>query len=258
MRNFLIAFFTFYSCLLFAQNTPKIIIGTVFIDSIPTQDVHIINKKLAVGTISNENGRFEILATKNDVLLISHLNLEYKEFTIAQENIQSKNIVIYVDSKTHMLDEVVLERKKGIFEIDKDIMPNNAPVVNAKTLNLPYANSKPKEEKTVRIESGIAIGIIGLINALNGKNKQKKLLKKIKVEDQNIEKIRKHFTDGFFVQQLKIKKEHINSFLESCISKGIVYLYKKEKVLELTSVLIENSKNSPYLLENEHIRLTQK
>ena len=238
MRNFLLILFTIFSCVVYAQNPPKIIKGTVFIDSIPTQDVHIINKKLAIGAISNENGQFEILVEENNILLISHLNLEYKEITVNKENIKAKNIVIYVDSKTHMLDD--------------------APVVNAETLKLPYANVKPKDDKTVKIESGVTIGLSGLVNALNGNNKKKKLLKKLKIEDQNIANIRKHYTDGFFIRQLKIKEEHINSFLESCISKGIINLYRKDKILELTSVLIENSKHSPYLLENELIRLTQK
>lgn len=257
MKNFLLAVLVSFSWLLQSQNNPKIIKGTVFIDSIPTQDVHIINKKLTIGAVSNENGSFEILAEEGNTLLISHLNLEYKEITVTQENINAKNIIIYVTSKTHMLDEIVLERKRSILEIDPDILVN-APVVNAKTLKLPYANSKPKDDKTVKIESGVSVNLVGLINSLNGTNKKKKLLKKLQVEDQNLAKIRKHFTDSFFIKQLKIKEENINSFLESCISRGIINLYKNDKVLELTSVLIENSKHSPYLLENENIRLTQK
>ncbi len=258
MKKLLLVLFTCFSCIAIAQNTPKIITGTVFIDSIATQDVHIINKKMAIGAVSNENGRFEILAAENNTLLISHLNLEYKEVTITKEHIKTKNIIIFVDSKTHMLDEVVLERQKSILEIDNDIL-SNAPIVNAKTLKLPYANViQPKDEKTVKIQSGVAINLTGLINALNGKNKLKKQLKKATIEDKNIEKIRKHFTDGFFVQQLKIKRESINQFLQACISKGIINLYNKDKVLELTAVLIENSKTSPYLLENENIRVTKK
>ncbi|MDO6676342.1 carboxypeptidase-like regulatory domain-containing protein [Tenacibaculum sp. 1_MG-2023] len=258
MRKLLLVLFTITTCAIIAQNTPKIITGTVFIDSIATQDVHIINKKLTLGAVSNENGRFEILASENNTLLVSHLNLEFKEVTITQEHIKTKNIVIFVDSKTHMLDEVVLEKQRSILEIDPDIL-NNAPVVNAKTLKLPYANViQPKGEKTVKIESGLAISVTGLINALNGTNKRKKQLKKITIEDRNIEKIRKHFTDGFFIRQLKIKKENINQFLQACISKGIINLYNKDKVLELTAVLIENSKSSPYLLENETIRVTKK
>lgn len=258
MKKLFLVLFTLTTCVIIAQNTPKIITGTVFIDSIATQDVHIINKKLAIGAVSNENGRFEILASENNTLLISHLNLEYKEVTITKEHTTTKNIVIFVDSKTHMLDEVVLEKQRSILEIDPDIL-NNAPVVNAKTLKLPYANvTQTKDEKTVKIASGVSISLTGLIDALNGKNKLRKQLKKITVEDRNIEKIREHFTDGFFIHQLKIKKENINQFLQACISKGIINLYNRDKVLELTAVLIENSKSSPYLLENENIRVTKK
>lgn len=256
-----IAFFLFLiiTNTIVAQNTQKIISGRIYLDSIPVQDVHIINKKLEIGTVSNTNGKFEILASKNDILIISHLNIEFKEHTITHENIKTKKIKIFLDSKNYLLDEVVLEKKKGIFDVDKDILQHNAPIVNAKTLKLPYANSKkPDKDKTVEIESGLSVSVIGLINTLNGNIKRKKLLRKLKIEDKNIKKIRKHFTDGFFVQQLNIKKESINPFIEYCISKGIMNLYNKDKFLELTSVLIDNSKNSPYLIEKANTRVTQK
>ncbi len=259
MKKIAFILFTIITTTILSQNNQKIISGHIYLDSIPVQDVHIINKKLDIGTVSNENGKFEILASKNDILIISHLNIEFKEQTITDKNISTKKINIFLDSKNYMLDEVVLERKKGIFEIDKDILPHNGPIVNAKTLKLPYANSKkPDKDNTVEIESGLSVSVVGLINALNGKTKQKKLLRKLKAEDKNIKKIRQYFTDGFFVQQLKIKRESINPFIEHCISKGIMNLFYKEKLLELTSVLIDNSKNSPYLIEKENTRVTQK
>ena len=247
------------SLITIAQNNPKIVSGNIYLDSLAIQDVHIINTKLDIGSVSNKEGRFEILASKGDILIISHLNFEYKEHVITNKDLKSKVINIYLDSKTYMLDEVVLRKKKGIFYIDKDILLHNSPIVNAKTLKLPYANSKkPKEDGTVKIESGVALNLGGLINAFNGKTKQKKLLKKLKIEDNNLQQIRKHFTDSFFIYQLKIKKENINSFLQHCISKGIIHLYHKDKLLELTTVLLDNSKNSPYLLNKENTRVTQK
>ena len=60
------------------------------------------------------------------------------------------------------------------------------------------------------------------------------------------------------MRQLNIKKESINLFIESCISNGVISLYRKDKFLELTSILIDNSKNSPYLIDKENTRLTQK
>ncbi|KAB1153204.1 carboxypeptidase-like regulatory domain-containing protein [Tenacibaculum aiptasiae] len=259
MKRLLLLFFTILSFNATAQNNPKIISGYIFVDSIPTQDIHLINKKLSIGTITDEKGHFEILANKGDILIASHLNIEYTEYSISDQDLEATKITIYIDSKNHLLDEVVLEKKKGIFDIDKDILTNNAPIVNAKTLKLPYANSKkPEKDKTLKIKSGVSVSLSGLINSINGNNRKEKILRKVKSEDENISKIRKHFTDGFFVQQLKIKKENINSFLEYCISRGIINLYKKDKLLELTSILIDNSKNSPYLLEKEQTKLTQK
>lgn len=242
-----------------AQKSPKIITGTVFIDSIAVQDVHIINTKLDIGTITNKSGQFEMLAAKGDALIISHINFQFKEYTITAKDLATAKIKIHLNAKDYLLDEVVIKKRKGIFEIDKDILPHNAPIVNAKTLRLPYANSKqPNKDKTVKINAGVAVNLEGLVNALNGKNKQKKKLKKLMQEDDNILQIRKHFTDGFFIKQLNIKKENIQPFLEYCIAKGIINLYKKDKMLELTAVLIDNSKNTPYISENRNTRVTLK
>ncbi len=226
-----------------SQEKPIIISGQVFVDSIPLNDVHIINKALEVGTITDDNGFFEIPVKKGDILIISHVSLNVKEHTITKENITTKKLKFSLDNKSYMLSEVVIGKTKGIFHIDKDIMPHNAPIVNAKTLNLPYANSKlPKKENLVSLKSGAAVNLNGLINALNGTTKREKKLKKLKLEDQNLLGIRTHFTDGFFTRQLKIKEGCINQFLNYSVASGIIQLYKKEKHLELTTVLLETSK----------------
>ena len=247
------------SLIIVAQNNAKIVSGTIYLDSLAVEDVHIINPKLNIGSVSDKKGRFEILATKGDILIISHLNFEYKEHVITTDNLKSEQVKIYLDSKTYILDEVVLKKKKGIFEIDKDILIYKGPLVNAHTLKLPYAKKKiVKNEKKIAIKSGVAVDLDGFLNALNGNTKQKKILRNLKIEDENLVKIRKHFTDGFFIYQLKITKENINPFLEFCITKGIINLYRKDKFLELTTILLDNSKNSTYLLHKENTRVTQK
>ena len=259
MRNFLFFICCLTSLIIVAQNNAKIVSGTIYLDSLALEDVHIINPKLDIGSVSDKKGRFEILAAKGDVLIISHVNFEYKEHVITEGDLRSKQINIHLDSKTYMLHEIVLKKKRGIFEVDKDILIYKGPIVNAQTLKLPYAkNQQSKDEKTVALNSGVSISLGGLANALNGNTKQEIVFKKQKIEDKNILKIRKHFTDSFFIYQLKITKENINPFLELCISKGIINLYRKNKFLELTTILLDNSKNSPYLLHEENTRITQK
>ncbi|CAM1333043.1 hypothetical protein [Tenacibaculum aestuariivivum] len=259
MKKFLFLILSITSLIGTAQNSPKIISGYIYVDSLKVQDVHVINTQLNIGSVSDKNGHFEIIAQKGDILIISHLNFKYKEYIITKKDLNLKLINIYLNSKFYILDEVVLKKRKGIFDIDEDVLLHNAPIVNAKTLNLPFANStKQKNTKTINFQSGVSVSLSGLVNVLNGKNKQKKQLKKLKKQDAKLLAIRKHFTDGFFIYQLKIKKENIYPFLEQCISKGIINLYAKDKLLELTTVLLDNSKNESYLLDKEKVKITQK
>lgn len=249
MKNicFYLLFFTIY--LINAQENPIVIMGEILVNEKPLNDVHIINKTLELGTITNDDGYFEILANKGDVLIISHINLEIKEYTITNNDIQTGNITISLNNKTYVLNEIVIGNTKGIFHVDKDIMPHNLPIVNAKTLNLPYAEStEVKKEKLLKTGYGkslkpkISFNLDGILNTLSGNNKSIKEFRYIQLEDHNLTEIREKFTDGFFINQLNIKKEHINLFLNYNISSGIIQLFKKHKNLELTSVLLENSK----------------
>lgn len=243
MGKITFVFFIFISLTICSQEKPIIISGQVFVDSIALSDVHIINKALEIGTITGDHGKFEILAKKGDVLIISHINLTIREHVVTSENITGKIINLSLSNKSYMLTEVVLGKTKGIFDVDKDIEQYKGPIVNAETLKLPYANSKrPKKENLVSFKSGAKVNLNGLINALNGNTKRKKQFKKLQLEDQNLVGIREHYTDGFFISQLKIEQDYINQFLNYSISSGIIQLYKKEKHLELTTVLLETSK----------------
>jgi len=244
MKKLCIILFIFLNKFLSAQEKPIIINGQITVDNETLNDIHIINKTLEIGTITNDEGFFEIPAKKGDMLIISHINLEVKEYTITKDDILNKKTNIILNNKTYVLNEIVIENKKGIFDVDKDIMPNNAPIVNAKTLNLPFAESeKGKENKLIEIEKGLTIDLGGFINVLNGTYKKKKELKTAKLEDYNLKNIRSFFTDSFFTNQLNIKKKHIYLFLNQNINSGIIQLYNTNKHLELTTVLLESSKS---------------
>ena len=115
MKKILFLFCYLTSLIMVAQNNAKIVSGTIYLDSLAVEDVHIINPKLDIGSISNKKGRFEILAAKGDVLIISHLNFEYKEHVITEDDLRSKEINIHLDNKTYMLDEIVLKKKERDF-----------------------------------------------------------------------------------------------------------------------------------------------
>ncbi len=257
MRNTITFILLLSGLLINAQENRKTIKGIISLDSLTISNVHIVNKTTAIGTNSNDNGNFEIPVQAGDTLFFSHINYSFKEFIIRKEDIDKKLIRIIATEKTYALEEFTLDNR-SIFHVDKDIMPHNLPVVNAKTLNLPYAGiKKEKDHSVVKFRSGFAFNFEGLINRINGNHKRMIQTKKLVAEDENIAKIRKALTDDFFVTDLNIKKKYINQFLNFCKDKKIINVFKKGDQLELVRILIAESKNFPHQIENEDIFLTK-
>ncbi len=244
MRNQLLFYFLLFCTLSYAQEKKKLISGKVFYNEDVISDVHIVNKNSNQGTSSNDFGLFEIPVAIGDTLLFSHINLSEKEIAITTGILNKELLKIHLEGKTYQLEEITLEKPKSIFYIDPEIMP--PPTVNAKTLNLPYANTIAKKDyDVVKFRSGGIVGLDNLFNALNGNNKRRKELQKISYEDTILSKIRKHFTDDFFITDLNIKPENINPFLNYCYKKNIIYHYNKEELIKLTRILIHESRTYP-------------
>lgn len=220
--------------------------GTVFSDSIAIENVHILNKTSFKGTITNTYGIFKLPVKVGDTLQISHINFEAKKFVISiAENI-TKNIFINLSSKTHSLNEITLKKRRSIFYVDPQIMPHS--MVNSTTLKLPYANviAKKDEDITKLTLTSASVNLDNLINFFNGNAKKARALKKEKLKDNRLDKIRSQFTDSFFVYQLKIKKPYINQFLNYCLTAGIIAQYNKGNKIKLTALLISESKTFPH------------
>ena len=242
-----------------AQDKTSVLIGKTVLDSLPTADVHVVNLHTNKGTITNAKGFFEIPVKVGDSLFFSHLNLQGKFLVISKQLLKDKNLIIHLEEKTVTLNGFILEKPKSIFYQDPQITEYNGPTVNAKTLNLPYANTKVKKDDAIfKFRSGGVVSLDNLINSINGNNKRKKLMQKMAKDDANLEKIRKLFTDDFFVTDLKIKKEYINQFLNDCVDKNIISIFKSDNIINLTNLLIKESKLYPHKMRDENLFLTKK
>lgn len=257
MRNQPLLYLLFFCAVTYGQKKNQLITGQLFFDKEPVADVHIVNKNTNKGTISNDYGLYEISASIGDVLEFSHLNFMTEEIIVTEEILAQAIYKITLKLKTYELEEIVIEKQKGIFYVDPEIMISSVVNVNAETLNLPYANSKKKKDDgIVKLSSGAVVSLDNLIGALNGDNKRKKILKKISTEDKILSKIRKYYTDDFFITDLNIKLENINPFLNYCLKKNIITQYNEKDLLKLTSILMSESKSFPQ--DKTEITLLQK
>ncbi len=259
MRNLILFIFIITAVnLTYAQSNRLEIAGIVSLDSIPVKDVHIINLNTKTGTISNDLGEFIIPVKLGDSLSFSHINLKKKVITITKEALEVLRININLTQQIVSLKEFTLEKPRSIFEQDKDIFVYKGPVINATTLNLPYANTVAKKDGAIfKLSSGGVVNLDNLINALNGNNRSTKLLKKVQLEDTRLSNIRKYFSDDFFITDLQIKKEQINPFLNYCIQQNIIYHFNKKENLKVMAILLKQSKSFP-LKEASDIKVTLK
>ena len=233
-----------------------LISGKVTLDSLRIDGVHILNENTRIGTVTNSEGVFEIPVKVGDTLSFSHINFDFSSFIINERDVINKEIKVLAIERTYALEEFTLDNR-SIFYVDPEIMPYK-PVVNAKTLNLPFAGTKKEKDNSLfKLESGATLSLNGIINRLNGNHKRMKKTKKLVSEDESLNKIRKSFTDDFFVTDLKIKEEYINQFLNFCKNKRIISAFRNDNQLELIRILMAESKVFPHQTENENIFLTK-
>ena len=134
-----------------------------------------------------------------DTLMISHINFNNKKVIISVAEKVTNKISVNFNLKTHTLNEISLKKRKGVFYVDPQIMPQS--MVNKTTYKFLFANTKakPENKNVLRLESGLAINLVSLIHTFNGKRKKIKELKNAKRRDQKFDNLRSQFRILFFM-----------------------------------------------------------
>ncbi|MGG8494937.1 carboxypeptidase-like regulatory domain-containing protein [Tenacibaculum sp. TC6] len=216
-------------------------------------NAHIINQSNNEGTFSNDHGSFQIYVSLGDSLKISSIQHTHKKVFISKAVMIEKQLNITLDTKTNMLDEVVVKKHQLSGNLLSDIQKT------------------PKDEKAERVEklvSGIKnmmikfptkpvsfyekhssrVPIVRPPNTFEGigvsksfeskKLKKERALKKSIQEKQEFpKKLLKELTPSFFFKELQIPKENYDHFISFCSSKNIENLYKSKQLFKLIDVL---------------------
>src|SRR5690606_32738587 len=106
-----------------SDNT-QIIRGVVLFKNTPVPNENVINVSTEAATITNEKGEFLIKVSEGDQLAFTALNFELKTVTITDQIIDNKRLVVEVDEKMTVPDEVIVrpeEREVRVQEIDAEL-----------------------------------------------------------------------------------------------------------------------------------------
>ncbi len=249
MKKIFVTGFILISINLFAQKEKVVLSGIVKNDSVPVENVHVINLSTRRGSLTNSKGEFRITAKLNDTLAFSDIQYKYKMVRVTEAHIKNLFISIKLDFNTNRLDEVVIFKNKQL----------------TNPLGLPNFGKKPldKIEREVNFYSQKSLGLIILETLLtkpggiddiwyvvSGNRKKFRKYKALLDQDKLYEfhqdkavEIREHFKEELFTEQFKIPKKKINDFIMFCISENMIYLFDKERYIEVIDIFYKK-KNS--------------
>lgn len=250
LTNF--TFFIFIATKVFSQEESVSISGSIYSSNKTVKDIHVVNLNNRLGTISNTQGSFEILAKEGDVILFSSIQYQNKKITVSKYNIESTSIITTLVPIINILDEVFLHGLTGSLDVDfkktpKDTIPKANFTYKLSDLDKKLPGDEFGYQKDVNAES--FTNPVYLAGGAQG-SKYNKQLENERALKRKLEKmkefpyqLRKRLGDDFFIKSLKISKEKIYLFIDYCEFKDISTKYYNNRLLEIIEILKEESSN---------------
>ncbi len=244
-QNYLVIFI-FIGFLAQAQENRVLIFGEIKNDSVPIENVHIINKNSQKGGITNRLGQFKISVTDKDTLLISDIQFQNKIIVVNHDHLLTKFIEINLLELTNELDEVIVEQFDNMSE------ELGLPNAGKKPLNKLERNLNHYSQKSTPIVILEALlfkpgGIDDIYNIVSGNRKKDRKLNQLIQDDalnadklEYVKVMRANFQDDFFIKSVKIEKKHIDSYIYYCLAQDIGSLYDKGRLIEVIDILLKS------------------
>ena len=238
MKKLLLITFAFFAIVTVnAQDDERRLLrGTVLYRDVSVPNENVININTENATITNEMGQFAINVKVGDELAFTALNYSLQVVRITEEILKKNRLVVEVNEKVTELDEVVVtpEQQERFLQVK-----------NEELKEFEYEIDRSTEVENIALsqaERGMKDGInfVNIFKALMKSNKGEEDTKpKLKMS----EVLRQVYDDEFFVVDLKLPQDQINSFLFYCDHQMPARtLLTKENEFELIDFLVTQSK----------------
>ncbi|MFT7899019.1 carboxypeptidase-like regulatory domain-containing protein [Tenacibaculum ascidiaceicola] len=208
----------------------------------PLSAAHILNLNSVVGTITNENGLFDLVAQANDTVLVSYLGYASIKLKVTNDLLKGNEVVISLEEKPEEVKEVVIKSTKliGVLEVDiKQVPKDRFTRIHINGLPQTYEVGRPQ-----KISSPIAklLNPVDLVYNLFGKKpRQLKKLKKLKKEDNLRKMLAGKFDREVMMEYLEMDRAELNKLLSDCNYSE--YFIKKASDLQLIEAVLNCYEN---------------
>lgn len=256
MKKILIILIFFSAAAIYAQVQSRVFVSgsLVMPQGEDPQGITVYNINSKKGTVTNENGNFNISVFVNDSLSVSSLQFQPFIIVVDQGIIQSRKINIRLNEVVNLLPEVVVRPYDltGNISVDLNRLPvaNLPDTLNAMNTQGMYFESDAGPDLTSPPENvALAASQNRLINGLNFVNLFKEFLitsKSRQIENPQSDaysEVRKLYDDEFFRANFDIKLENIPQFIRFADNNGLKEeMLKEGNEMDLIQFLLEQSK----------------
>lgn len=230
MKYWLTSLFALNFVLVAAQEKRQLLKGTLLYRNTSVIAANVVNNTAQTNTITDDDGNFEILAKAGDEIIFSSVAFRIKALTITPQIIQKNRLVVEVNERITILDEIVVgpENTQKFLDLKKE----------------EFSKVDYTQDKSTKIDNTI-IRQGQLVNGLNIVNVAKLLAKVIQGRDQSAPKtlvpskvLPLIFDNTFFTSDLGLEQNEVVGFLEEMDKKlPSDRLLKKDKEFQLIEFL---------------------
>ena len=219
---FLLFFFTAFN--LFAQSNKqgvKLLKGQV-VDSEsqkPLSASHILNLNSVTGTITNDEGFFEITASANDTVMVSYLGHSSIKIKVTNDLLKGNELLIALYEKSEEIKEIIIKSTKliGVLEVDvKQVPKDRFTRIKINGIRQTYEIARPRTSDFTSPIAALFQPVDFIYKLFGKKPKQLKKLQKIKKED-NLRKIMAgKFDREVMMEYLELDRNDLLKLISDC------------------------------------------
>jgi hypothetical protein len=205
---------------------------------------HVLNLNTVEGTITNEDGFFELATRVNDTILVSYLGFSSIKLKVSNDLLKGNELEIALYERTEETREVIIKSTKliGVLEIDiKQVPKDNFTRIHINGLPQTYEVGAPKRKNFSSPIAALFQPVDYLYNLFGNKPKQLKKLQKLKQEDDLRKMLAGKFDREVMMEYLGMDSQELSELLTDCNYSE--YFVKKASDLQLIEAVLDCYEN---------------
>ena len=230
----------------FSQEKNTLISGKIASFDQPVRNVHIFNLTTKLGSVSDDNGEFELMVSLNDTLLFSSIEYERKKLKVTKTHLIAKKINVELNPFLNILKEVFVFGLNGNLSSDTNRVPEDT----LPQPNFIFKLSDLDKKLPPDLKGSKKAPYVGFFPTIPGAafpdpryEAEQRLKREISRKKQFPIKIKKELGIAFFTKDLNIPEEKIDNFLAYCEDRNVIFEYYNNNLLQVIQILREESKN---------------